>query len=1643
MEARLCAQILDLRSQTSQGPTGRRLARSADLQERFSVGSIASGGGGGVDHLKAVVFKQQRDAEGSSSGQQSTTGGPQLQPSTPIAHKLQQAAMRRLSRSANSSVDAFRPILSHADKDLSSSPSLVASSPQNSPADGGTGGTRPSPKSAHRSTSAISSPKASARLGSSSPSPKIHHRLTGPGNGQSHSVGAPPSSVRAAEKGYSGTCTPIPAVGFETLCAVLHTQLACWGQLEVATQQIFSGIAKSELASGLGSFTMLHFQELVSDMGKQSARLRQVLETTLASRSSMQHLRRGRSSPSPIDMEASLRAENERLVAERAEMSRRLAQHQADNERRKAESAATDEANKAEMSRQKAEYELERQKLEQEKEALIRQMSTTQAESLRKMAMEEAEMANKMERLHKESERRIQSERAQAEKRAAEIMEKTERQKEKLRGQMEQELERVKEETERKLLLERQAASHRLAESRQQTEKQLQKERQVTNDIMHVLRELPPLQTAMELGDLALLDEELEKWRPDALGSDRFGDCKGVVEAVVKLAQERRVTWREVECTWKDVMKEVEHLPTSTSVLTRQSHRIFRVLKEAQLTKIDLRRSDAQAMERALQVFLAWQSRTMLHPNEVQRLIVRKAVLWPQLGSFDFADLDICLRLVDRENCDAFLSRAKALVQDESTAPQDLKPLLAHIETMLFFLKYATKEDLQLAHTEFRKQTAEPAVVEYMQWAATEYPPGTELVNVSADKDLLDGQNVGTVLQELRKPRSSGLFSKTRDGLGPFREFFYQWAVAMHQKFNLLVLPHHTQAICLLIFRRFLEKENGAHTLIAQVGTGEGKSMIIAALAAYVVVVLKKKVHVVVDDETLLERDFESFKCVFDAFEIPGTGMYGKSRKLSAVLCVSEERLAQRTNNDGSVRNRVDADADICYCEAKHVQSFYASVARSDSRDFKGYNDRVLILDEVDALVIDEEPNDVFVYPNKELSEMATAMAKALAQGQAVETVIQGNTHPAAKRVASEMTKEWARGKGMVAGKEFVFLKDSGRYCALQAGRANPKTWSLALECRNFQDRLGREILFQERLFAASRPRVFRKYHRIMGLSGSIGSKPEQGFLRDTYGAAFFTVPPFLKTCRGSPFHDATLVRLGQQQRQVYLEANQEAQIARLVEVAFDARERVPVLVIAKDRGMAETLVERLRAVARSRGMGALCEDMVRSLSRTLYESNPEQWKENLNRCTLPLGQESSAGRAKAWRVTITDPRGGRGTDYRVDDPSVDAHGGLLLIPTVVPSSRREWTQFLGRTARQDCRGQYCCVLCSDDYKDVSQKFKEMLPSAGGNEIIETILRWGDRQSSERIQGSAALYNCGLRMNELCEYIFGSRADYLEDPRSRECLVEACQRFRWLSVREVDDHFRQLPGSFDPSRVTTESRDMGRPADAGAIGATRTDGVERVSKNGGGPKVVMFCLDWSCSMKSRDTGTPMTRFETMMACFHRIMKEQILDQDLVGCVVFGPDVRIVFPPTPKGQGLRMMEAQMANLRPQNVGGTRFFDAVAQCLQLLQQQATAPDRRWIVCLTDGDDLGSHPQNSQGQMVSQMLRDGHARNLNMVVVTVGALKALNVQIINSWTERIRAQGNFGRHLPERDAASIAKAFDVVAECLAVEVGGAVEC
>merc|ERR1719329_1504473 len=101
-------------------------------------------------------------------------------------------------------------------------------------------------------------------------------------------------------------------------------------------------------------------------------------------------------------------------------------------------------------------------------------------------------------------------------------------------------------------------------------------------------------------------------------------------------------------------------------------------------------------------------------------------------------------------------------------------------------------------------------------------------------------------------------------------------------------------------------------------------------------------------------------------------------------------------------------------------------------------------------------------------------------------------------------------------------------------------------------------------------------------------------------------------------------------------------------------------------------------------------------------------------------------------------------------------------------------------------------------------------------------------------------------MNELCEVVFSKRRDIFKDRPSREHLVDACQRVRWMSVREVTDAFSKLP-NFSASSIPTEAVDMGRPAEPPAASSKHSrlqlaspGAAHRQTRGPRVPKVVIF-----------------------------------------------------------------------------------------------------------------------------------------------------------------------------------------------------------
>merc|ERR1719210_1966367 len=131
---------------------------------------------------------------------------------------------------------------------------------------------------------------------------------------------------------------------------------------------------------------------------------------------------------------------------------------------------------------------------------------------------------------------------------------------------------------------------------------------------------------------------------------------------------------------------------------------------------------------------------------------------------------------------------------------------------------------------------------------------------------------------------------------------------------------------------------------------------------------------------------------------------------------------------------------------------------------------------------------------------------------------------------------------------------------------------------------------------------------------------------------------------------------------------------------------------------------------------------------------------------------------------------------------------------------------------------------------------------------------------------------------------------------------------------------------------------------------------------------------------------------------------------MVALTVFGRTIEMVLRPTVKSKCWRMLQSRLTTMQPEMVGGTRFFDSVAQCLQELDQPGlVSPDQsRWLVCLTDGDDIGSNAGNKSGEQVTEILKTKMPKNLNMVMITVGEMKEKNMQVMEGWVSMITRSG-----------------------------------
>eukprot|EP01048_Picozoa_sp_COSAG05_P008424 COSAG05_NODE_641_length_8138_cov_3.359373_1_plen_1666_part_00 len=285
-------------------------------------------------------------------------------------------------------------------------------------------------------------------------------------------------------------------------------------------------------------------------------------------------------------------------------------------------------------------------------------------------------------------------------------------------------------------------------------------------------------------------------------------------------------------------------------------------------------------------------------------------------------------------------------------SPASWKESLKAAEKIAFFIKYLYKEDLDKGYQIFSEKFASSPLLTDMLGEVRSLFPEPLLDTKQLEKIGASGAEKA-LIDDLLDPKPGDC----RD-MQIMKEITGQFMSWMKERTNLPMTPHHTQMIAMLLFRTFYARQNNGNpavrhlkALVAEVGTGEGKSVIIGMLAVYFVKAHGKRVHILENNEALLKRDYEQNKQFFARFK--------------------------KDNGDDitHAENYLAGDADICYCVTSTVDSHYMDSITQGKPGLEGI---IMIVDEVDDLVIDDDPKTNYVIKDDEYSEHIISCFQAL-----------------------------------------------------------------------------------------------------------------------------------------------------------------------------------------------------------------------------------------------------------------------------------------------------------------------------------------------------------------------------------------------------------------------------------------------------------------------------------------------------------------------------------------------------------------------------------------------------------------------------------------------------------------------------------------
>eukprot|EP00929_Paragymnodinium_shiwhaense_P063274 TRINITY_DN3161_c0_g4_i1.p1 TRINITY_DN3161_c0_g4~~TRINITY_DN3161_c0_g4_i1.p1 ORF type:complete len:1922 (+),score=477.26 TRINITY_DN3161_c0_g4_i1:213-5978(+) len=734
--------------------------------------------------------------------------------------------------------------------------------------------------------------------------------------------------------------------------------------------------------------------------------------------------------------------------------------------------------------------------------------------------------------------------------------------------------------------------------------------------------------------------------------------------------------------------------------------------------------------------------------------------------------------------------------------------------------------------TEKRKNQQLLDLVDCVKQVYTETLVHVDVKNVGQLQSLDIAQVIKESAKKLDKPVTWCGATFTPEDWDDIVEIAGTTARAMQEKFTVLMLPHHTQMITLIILAIRtcgLNSPGLPKTMLGRVGTGEGKSWIIGMLAAFVVKRGRRtgtglRAHVVIDNATLKSRDFDTVSLFFD--------------KLKMKASKSMEHLH-------------DPEYEIVYCTGAEIwNECRARLEQGQpSEEFeRSMSNVVLIVDEVDGLIIDGDANIQYMYPDEYLSEHADHWLRLLENGM----------NPDEPNDADELIREELRiafhkveeaygtAKDAVKGRDFEWRGDFMYMIDKSTGMIKVGWWDLWYEIRYWIDTEWQGVVTYKSIKSIlCKKHCFTSYSCIFGLTGSLGQRAEQSFLLTHYDAAAFNVPCFLDTCiSGGAYATGKPVVKSLNNGDV-VQLDEDGQMEKVVQLASSKCDEVPVLIIAKD----QTKVEQVATMLCNKLGLSPAVEMDTSGDRVLRlledPGNPDKFVRMVQQSTQPWNSVGAKKGQKKWKITVTTAEGGRGHDYRCVDPAIDEKGGMLLILMWVSWSQREWVQFLGRTARQDHEGQMA-VFLNGQSKEVFDLEVNDVDLRDGDKVVQSILDCGDAKMAEKCQKIGGHISRGTLMHRLTSRYWhkhnaeGSTnsheenlwrklcRDYLQDGSTEENMLKD---FNAIFPKEVSLAMK-------PASTATTASSLGRevtnepPVGVAAVnGIVSLDGLDEMGKN--------------------------------------------------------------------------------------------------------------------------------------------------------------------------------------------------------------------